>query len=60
MKKKCTIQDWNKCLNCGKYRSSHSQRYDPVYKKEIKEISCCLGGWAVFDENDNIINSNRS
>lgn len=39
------------CWECGKYYSSHSSHYDTYYDKRIVEISCCIGGNRIYEDN---------
>jgi len=53
---KCKGKDYSDCMKCGKYYSNHSERYDIVYGKRISEVTCCIGGYKVFDEDGNLVN----
>ena len=55
----CKGQNLEDCYKCGKYYSSHSLHYDKVYKKKVVEITCSIGNYRVFDEQDDWINLDK-
>lgn len=48
-KPKCECNNFDDCGRCGLWFSKHSPHYDSVYKKEICEVTCCIGGNKTFD-----------
>ncbi len=49
---KCNGTCVKDCFDCNKYYSFHSSHYDSFYNRRIIEISCCIGGNRIYEDND--------
>lgn len=52
--KVCTGKTAKDCFECKKYYASHSSHFDTYYNCNIIEITCNVGGYRIFKDEDMI------